>query len=87
MTPLERFRRDRIDEHLPEIAPVNFGASARVTARVVEQDLSVFIDNTFCAFARADEKEEAVKEPCGFERDLTAIFVNIEQASLPSCAR
>jgi hypothetical protein len=47
----------------------------------------VFIDNTFCIFAKADKTEERVKEPCGFEGNLTVIFVNIEQAALRSCAR
>jgi hypothetical protein len=87
MTPLDRFRRDRIDKHLPEIAPIDFGATASVAAGVVEQDVSVLVDNAFCIFARADETEERVKEPCGFEGNLTVIFVNIEQAALRSCAR
>src|SRR5580698_1065426 len=87
MSPLDHFRRDRIDKHSPQIAAVNFGATADVAAGMVEQDGSVFIDNTFCVFARADETEERVEEPCGFEGDLTVIFVNIEQASLRSCAR
>ncbi len=36
VTPLYPFRRDRINKHLPKIAPGYFGAIARVAARVVE---------------------------------------------------
>jgi hypothetical protein len=60
---------------------------ANAAAGVVEQDVAVFIDNTFCIFARADETEEGVKEPRGFQGDLTVVLVNIEQASLRSYAR
>src|SRR5580658_10177600 len=87
VTPLDRFQRDRVDEHLPKIAPVDFGAIAGVAAGAVEQDIAVFIDNTFCIFARTDETEERIKQPCSFEGNLTVIFVNIEQASLRSCVR
>jgi hypothetical protein len=79
-------RGQRVDQHLAKVAPVDFGTLAGVAARVVEQDLAVLVDDAFGVFAGADETQEGVEEPGGFQGDLTVVFVDIEQPALRSDA-
>jgi hypothetical protein len=56
-----------------------------VTAGFIEQDYAILVDDTLRIFTRTDEADKRLKEPCGFQRNLTVVWVDVEQAALRSC--
>jgi hypothetical protein len=82
VTPSDRFGRQRVDEQAPESATIHFRTGRTGVRRSVEQDRAVTVDHALGVLARADQSEERVVQTGCAKRDLSGLFVDVEQAAL-----
>ena len=80
--PADRSLRKRLDQHLSQLAPVDFRTGFAVATRIVEQNVSVPTRDSFGVLAGANQAGERVEQVRVSQSLLAGLLVNVEQASL-----
>jgi hypothetical protein len=74
--------RERVEQHLPQLAALHLGAAARAVVGLVEQDGPVPVEDPHRLTALQDESAELVRQTRRPQGRLAVVLVDVEHPAL-----